>query len=289
MNKGNLINQLDKIKTDKGGRNNSRSPNKPLLLLYALGQFLRGNKQLWYKETAKNLVSLLDEYGPSIKGEQNTWDPFVRLKNDGIWYVTPDIETAGARVRKRDLVNTNILGGFTDEVIQLFQMDKSVVSEAASILLNNHFPETLHDEILKRTGFDIGVRTYKKRNPAFRRKIMEAYDERCAVCGFQAKMNEAIVAVEAAHIKWHEAHGPDTEENGMALCSLHHKLFDKGIFTVTPGYEIVVSDRATGRGPFKALVTDFHGKDIMKPASTIYLPSPEFTEWHVKEVFKSYQ
>ncbi|WP_257997854.1 phosphorothioated DNA-binding restriction endonuclease [Salimicrobium jeotgali] len=288
MDRREFLKRLENIKTDKGGRNNSRSPNKPLLLLYALGQFLQGNKQFTYEATFPKLASLLEEYGPSVKSEQNTWDPFVRLKNDGIWYITPDIDTGGTKVRKGDLVSNKVLGKFIDEVLKLLQSDRSVVSEAAGILLDNHFPETLHDEILKRTNLDIGVRTYKKRDSSFRKKIMSIYEGSCAVCGFQAKMNEVIVGVEAAHIKWHEAHGPDSEENGMALCSLHHKLFDKGIFTVTPDYEIIVSEQATGKGTFDTLVSEFHGKGIVKPSSTIYLPSLEFTEWHVKEVFKSY-
>jgi putative restriction endonuclease len=40
------------------------------------------------------------------------------------------------------------------------------------------------------------------------------------------------LGLEAAHIKWFQAGGPDIEANGLAMCSLHHKLFDLGVFTI---------------------------------------------------------
>ena len=46
----------------------------------------------------------------------------------------------------------------------------------------------------------------------------------------------------AAHIKWFQARGQDVVPNGLALCSLHHKIFDLGAFTVLPGnHQIVIS------------------------------------------------
>src|SRR5436189_6378643 len=38
-----------------------------------------------------------------------------------------------------------------------------------------------------------------------------------------------------AHIRWHQAGGPDIENNGLALCVLHHKTFDLGAFTLSEG------------------------------------------------------
>jgi hypothetical protein len=46
------------------------------------------------------------------------------------------------------------------------------------------------------------------------------------------------VALDAAHIRWHQAGGPDEEANGLALRVLHHKLFDLGAFTVKEGMPV---------------------------------------------------
>jgi putative restriction endonuclease len=99
------------------------------------------------------------------------------------------------------------------------------------------------------------------------------------------------IALEAVHIKWHNAGGPDDEKNGLALCSLHSKLFDRGAFTLTDNFEIMVSDRVFGSCGFNEWLMAFHGKRINPPKGTSYLPSLEFCDWHVicdwhvKEVF----
>lgn len=263
-----------------------RAPNKPLLLLYALGQFMKGHKLIPYESTHPKLRELLIEYGPPVKNDVTTEDPFVRLKNDGLWRVTPDIDHR--KISRKVLKELNVHGGFTDQILDLFENEPSIIQEVAGALLERNFPKTYHDELLAKVGLDIGVRIYRKRDSTFRRKVLEAYEEQCAVCGFQAKVNDSVVGVEAAHIKWHQAYGPDTEENGLALCSLHHKLFDKGIFTVRPDRKIEVSQLAIGSGMFKEMVTDFHQKNIRTPSSHLYLPNKEFTDWHIQEVYKEY-
>src|SRR5258708_2900025 len=49
----------------------------------------------------------------------------------------------------------------------------------------------------------------------------------------------------------------DTEDNGLALCSMHHKLLDLGAFTIGPRGVVLVSDRAdTPRAIRLTLVTE---------------------------------
>lgn len=89
----------------------------------------------------------------------------------------------------------------------------------------------MHEDILQAIGFDLeDERQSEKRNrsPNFRENVLRAYEYRCAVCGFDVRMGHYPVGLEAAHIKWHQAGGPDIEVNGLALCALHHKLFDRG-------------------------------------------------------------
>lgn len=44
-----------------------------------------------------------------------------------------------------------------------------------------------------------------------------------------ARHDNASVGLEAAHIKWKQFGGPCEIPNGLALCAIHHKAFDKGI------------------------------------------------------------
>ena len=99
-------------------------------------------------------------------------------------------------------------------------------------------------------------------------------------------MRNQPVALEAAHIKWHQAGGPDIEVNGLALCSLHHKLFDRGAFALSKHLEILVSDDAYGSAGFQEWLMRFHGQKLNFPQRQTYYPNEDFTGWHVREVFQ---
>lgn len=72
----------------------------------------------------------------------------------------------------------------------------------------------------------------------------------------------------------------------MALCALHHKLFDRGAFTLSDQMKIEVSERAHGSMGFNEWLMAFHGKQIHPPQRPAYYPEPKFVAWHVREVFQ---
>jgi hypothetical protein len=57
------------------------------------------------------------------------------------------------------------------------------------------------------------------------------------------------VAIEADHVGWGAAYGPDEVANALALCSLHHKLFDQGAIGMTPDHTVAVSSHFIERSP----------------------------------------
>jgi predicted restriction endonuclease len=66
-------------------RGTQRAPNKPLLLLYALGRLVNAEQRLIpFAEVDVDLRSLLLEFGPERKAYHPEY-PFWRLQNDGIW------------------------------------------------------------------------------------------------------------------------------------------------------------------------------------------------------------
>ena len=78
-------------------------------------------------------------------------------------------------------------------------------------------------------------------------------------------------------------------QNGLALCSLHHKIFDLGAFTVLPGNHQIVFSRHPhlARGDdTKAKLLAHHGAGLIQPQGSECLPHPEFLAWHRAEVFK---
>ena len=49
------------------------------------------------------------------------------------------------------------------------------------------------------------------------------------------------VGIQAAHVRWHSQEGPDEIPNALALCPLHHALFDLGVVGITEDRRICVS------------------------------------------------
>ena len=75
-------------------------------------------------------------------------------------------------------------------------------------------PQLSHDEILDAVGLDLDPDVpvalpspRRRRDPAFRETVLRAYGYRCAVCGFEARVGGALVGVDPAHVRWHQAGG----------------------------------------------------------------------------------
>lgn len=145
----------------------------------------------------------------------------------------------------------------------------------------------MHDDLLKAVGLDYIQITKRTRDPEFRKLVLIAYEYKCAVCSFSVRLGDSLIGLEAAHIKWHQAGGPDIESNGLALCSMHHKLFDRGAFTITPKYEIKVAQSANGAGGLDEWLLRYHGKTLSAPQSRDYQPAEEYVKWHRTNVFRS--
>ncbi|MGG3471343.1 phosphorothioated DNA-binding restriction endonuclease [Neobacillus pocheonensis] len=284
MNGNELKQNIQNISIWKKG--DQRAPHNPLLLLYALGKIQNEvDRFLPYKEVKEKLTSLLIEFGPKRKS-YHPEEPFVRLSNDGIWDFNTVNKIDTKNPSNRFLLENQVSGGFNKEAYNLLKADKALIKEVAEIILNNHFPDTIHEDILTSIGLDLEFVGKRRRDPNFRERVLKAYEYSCAVCGFHVRLGHNIVGLEAAHIKWHQAGGPDTETNGIALCSMHHKLFDRGVFTLTEEKVFLLAEEAHGFNGFNEWLMKFHDKPIRKPIHPDYLPSQNFLHWHVREVFR---
>ena len=95
------------------------------------------------------------------------------------------------------------------------------------------------------------------------------------------------MGLEAAHIRWFQRGGPDSVENGLALCSVHHKLYDLGVFTIRPdSLMIEFSKHALGSSAVTQRLLDYHGEPICTPDDPAERPSDIHLSWHVEELFR---
>ena len=288
MNREEIARKFENLKVWQRG--DQRAPHKPLLVLYALGELLRGKGRLLpFTEVDHDFGDILAEFSPR-QSNQGTLYPFWRLQTDGIWELTNTDKvrlTASGDPFKSDLIEFNVHGGFNGEVANLLQTDTTLASEIVQMMLEGHFTDPWYDDILQRVGIELTVKGSigRKRDPKFRRKILKAYEYRCAICGFDVTLTKESIGLEAAHIKWRQAGGPDLEVNGLALCALHHKLFDRGAFTLSNNLEVLVSDEVRGPVGFQEWLMCFHRKQLRFPQRKIYYPSENFTQWHFRQVF----
>lgn len=290
MENDQLKSLFDRISIWKKG--DQRAPHKPLLILYALSRSLQSNERLIpYTEIDEKLRQLLIDFGPYRKSYHPEY-PFWRLQNDGIWEVANadqvTLRKSRSDANKSELIKYNVSGGFNTGIFHHLSENPGVVADIAATILDEHFPASVHEDILQAIGMDLHLLLIrrKRRDPQFREKVLNAYEYQCAVCGFNVRVGNTLIALEAAHIKWHQAGGPDFETNGIALCTLHHKLFDRGAFTLSKDLAVQVSDRANGTAGFREWLMNFHGKAIRPPQRPNYYPNPKYIGWHFREVFQ---
>ena len=273
-------------------RGSERAPHKPLLILLALGALSRGQAMLTFEECEPKLRELLKEFGPPRKALHPEY-PFWRLQNDELWLVESDTPLLAVQPTGDPTISAlragHARGEFAPDIRKALLAKPGNIAAVAAEVLEASFPETLHQDILDAVGLtsETTVVSARRRDPNFRSSILVAYQYRCALCGLDLRIGSISVGLEAAHIKWHQARGPDTVDNGIALCTLHHKLFDFGAFTVDGGHRVRVSEQVNGSAQeVENVLLRQHGSVMSVPRRAEELPNPEFLQWHLKEVFK---
>ncbi|MGW5493697.1 phosphorothioated DNA-binding restriction endonuclease [Streptomyces olivaceoviridis] len=273
----------------KGG---TRAPHKPLLLLYALGRFQEdADGGLRYTAVEQDLQRLLAEYGPPHKTTPAY--PFHHLVSDGVWEVRTDRGPGSPGSGVRDLRETGATGRLAPELRAALRREPDLLGRIARLLLDLHFPPSLHGELCEAVGLDLepteaeqlsAVR--RQRDRRMRELVLTAYEYRCAFCGYDGRIGAVPVGLEAAHVRWWAFGGPDETENGLCLCALHHKLFDKGVLGVGDDHRILVSQRFVGHSPAaREHVIALAGRPLIGPQPGSRPVAAAHRDWHARQVF----
>ena len=272
-----------------------RAPHKPLLLLIAIARLLRGERELPFREVESMLRPLLVCYAPSVQGRHEPKLPYWHLRSDGLWDI-PEADRlplqAGGFPRMEALRSSS--GHLTDDFAEALLASPGLAQAVIRILLDEHFPESLHEDILASVGLewpqstdvdrvadgDRVTYTARRRDPKFRREVLKAYEHRCAVTGFQIALGGTYFGCEAAHVQWHAYGGPDSVDNGFAVEPTLHKLFDAGAWTMTDERRVLVSAELTGADATVQRIRSLHGEAMRAPLSGASAVSVEYIRWH---------
>ena len=122
------------------------------------------------------------------------------------------------------------------------------------------------------------------RDRVFRRTVLRAYDERCAMTGLRLINGGGRAEVDAAHIRPVEKNGPDIVSNGLALSGTAHWMFDRGLISLSDNLEILISRRVNDQEGVRTLIN----KDGLArtPHRVLERPHPHFLQWHRDHCFK---
>jgi putative restriction endonuclease len=241
----------------------------------------------------EKLADLLEEFGPTSKTSraQSAAYPFTRLRADGVWTLDRDVPMDNVTHLRE-----GVIGRLEASLESLLRDRPELLVEAARSLVDSHFPGTVAPDVLVAVGFDPDLLdggaavvraslVQRRRSSTWPAAIIEAWDRQCAFCGFDGAAGGGVVGIEAAHVRWFKLGGPDELDNGLALCSLHHKLFDRGMLGLDNDHAVVVSRRFSARTPHGRAVYDLHGQRL-RPRPGTLLPAPEHVRWHTEQVFQ---
>lgn len=163
------------------------------------------------------------------------------------------------------------------------------------------------DDILPRTGEPLNtdrfeetqspfgqpearVRTAQLSNRAlrdrnFRKTVLRAYRERCAVTGLRLINGRGRAEAEAAHIRPVEQDGPDIVSNGIALSGTAHWMFDRGMIGLSDDLSILVSRQSNNIDAVTSLIND--SGHLIAPNRLAERPHVDFVQWHREHCFKT--
>ncbi len=222
--------------------------------------------------------SALRAYAPPVRSRHQPELPYWHLRSDDLWEV-PGADSfpqqAGGFPRMEALRRSS--GHLANPFAEALLADRQLVDAVIGELLDTHFPESLHEDVLAAVGLvlpepervgdrpELPPTARRIRDPSFRQRVLRAYEHRCAVTGFRAALGGSYLGCEAAHVRWHAYDGPDTVANGLAVEPTLHKLLDAGAWSLTDDRRVLVSAELTGTDATVERIRALHGQPIRAP------------------------
>ncbi|WP_067460385.1 phosphorothioated DNA-binding restriction endonuclease [Actinomadura macra] len=276
-------------------RNGERAPHKPLLLLYALGRFRNeGAGPIEFSAAEDDLDRLLREFGPPRPTSPGY--PFHHLTNDDrLWLVETANGGGSPGSGVGPLRAQRAAGRLHPDLAAALTEDRGLLARLARVLLDATFAPSLHADICQMVGLDLEDAELAvharpevvRRDPAFRQDVLEAYEFSCAFCGYDGWLGGVAVGLDAAHVRWRTYGGPDSLGNGLCLCALHHRLFDRGVLGLTGERVITVSQKYIARADTsRSNVLALSGRPAGEPQTGLPVVDPQHIDWHTRQVFR---
>ena len=143
-----ILSRLRKANFAGGGR----SPYKPLLLLWILGQLKKnGPSEFSYTEVEQDVSHLIDEFGPTSSNRYRVEMPFFHLEND-LWQISGSEKLEPKRSVLR---RANAIGRLQPGVEKLLLAEPGLIEAAARFIVDTHFTDSYLEPIFDVIGLDV--------------------------------------------------------------------------------------------------------------------------------------
>jgi len=224
--------------------------------------------------------------------------PFFHLRSDGFWQVLDEKrQPTSERSRARYAV--------MDPGFFVTASDPGFRQRARSLLIAKYFhPEDRaalyslcdmkvpdEDEIAEQVSYQpIAEAAKKGRDARFRIVVLSNYTFTCALMRYRLTTVSSESIVDAAHIHEFSDSRNNDPRNGLALCKNAHWMFDRGLWTLTDQYTVVVAKKHFDEeclDPGTKRLDDYHGQKIRLPSNESNWPDPKYIKWHRDHRFKS--
>ncbi len=124
----------------------------------------------------------------------------------------------------------------------------------------------------------VALTSRKVRDPQFRKRVLDAYDRRCAFTGMQLINGGGRAEAQAAHIMSVSAGGPDRVANGIALSGTVHWMFDRGLLSLSDSGDILIAEKLGDAAAINRLIHP--DRRAWLPDAEIVRPHQRFLAWH---------
>lgn len=148
-------------------------------------------------------------------------------------------------------------------------------------LLSEFWPEAYHEDLLRDLGLDVLMNETitqevqkQRRGRLFVEEVLDSYERQCAICNQSIRLGDALIGIDACHVKPIQHFGEDHVTNGIALCKIHHWALNRGAISISENRDLLISPKLNG-----SRINEYFHQFTLKP---IFLPRN--SSFHLNEV-----
>jgi putative restriction endonuclease len=277
----------------KANRGTGSAPHKPLLLLIVCDLAEEGRLEGGLLPRDGPLAFRFATYWRVVADRRRSKPdlrmPFYHLKTDGFW------QPLEANGRPADTRERAVLAQFDGSFLVCLR-NVTFRELARRTLISKYFEATERAELpglckieaptddllaADATRFLPSDRDEKKRDAKFAVRVLPAYDFTCALTGYRMIAIDGSTPLDAAHIHQFKRGGSCYPTNGLALSKTAHWLFDRGFWSLSDDYRILVAaHKFDEAGDAVHLLRPRAGLRIHLPEHPLLVPDVACIRWH---------